>query len=91
MLQRARPVTVHSPALQLLSLTDTSQAKELVLHHLQPTTRMIGILTIDSAVSLEIAASKRMLYENGKGRESGNGNGNGNGSVRGIVLSTDLT
>jgi hypothetical protein len=46
---------------------------------------MVGILIIDSAVSLEIAASKRMLYENG--RESGNGNG----SVRGIVLSTDLT
>lgn len=58
---------------------------------------MVGILIIDSAVSLEIAASKRTLYENGKGREiwngseSGNGTGNGTGSVRGIVVSMDLT
>lgn len=56
MRQRARPVTVHSPALRVLLPTDMSQGNVLVLHHLQPLTRMVGIPIIASAVFLGIAA-----------------------------------
>jgi hypothetical protein len=60
MLQRARLVIVHSPALPVVPPTDTNLDNVLVLHHMQLSTRMVEILIVASVVSLGIAGRKKL-------------------------------